>query len=88
MATVYLRPHSPLFVRGGHTYTRSTGQCHTNMKNVVVWRARQRHISGQRVGCGWVWGGLTGRMRHAGGTASWGWAAEGAPRQYMKRRHV
>ena len=27
MATVYLRPDSPLFVRGGHTYTRSTGQC-------------------------------------------------------------
>eukprot|EP00964_Phaeocystis_antarctica_P017531 scaffold9689_cov60-Phaeocystis_antarctica.AAC.2 len=58
------------------------------MKNVVVWRARQRHISGQMVGCGWVWGGLTGQMRHAGGTASWGWAAEGAPRQYEEAPRV
>ena len=28
------------------------------------------------------WGGLTGRERHAGGKASWGWAAEGAATIY------
>ena len=27
-------------------------------------------------------------MRHVGGKASWGWAAKGALRQYMKRRSV
>ena len=57
MATVYLRPHSPRFVRGGHTYTRSTGQC-AQHQHEEVWRARQRRgIEGRRVGCGRVWGG-------------------------------
>eukprot|EP00964_Phaeocystis_antarctica_P044505 scaffold25569_cov61-Phaeocystis_antarctica.AAC.3 len=85
MATVYLRPHSPRFVRGGHLHTCSTGQyaLNTNMKNVGLARSAVRGIyqgiEGHRVGCGWV-GRLTGRMRHVGGKASWGWAAEGARR--------
>eukprot|EP00964_Phaeocystis_antarctica_P072850 scaffold44635_cov66-Phaeocystis_antarctica.AAC.4 len=33
-----------------------------------------------------VYQGRAGAGRHAGGKASWGWAAEGAPRQYIKRR--
>ena len=72
MAAVYLRPHSPPLVCGGHrTRERSTQSgpfanaliAQHQHEERLVWRAWQRHVSGQ--GCGWVWGWV-GRANGAG----------------------
>ena len=94
MAAVYLRPHSPPLVCGGHrTRERSTqsgsfaNALNTNMKN--VWFGALGRGMYHRAGLGGgKWGELTGRERLAGGKASWGWAAEGAATIYMKRDAV
>ena len=96
MAAVYLRPHSPPLVCGGHrTRERSTqsgpfaNALNTNMKNVWFGALGRGMYQGRvAVGCGVGWGELTGRERRAGGKASWGWAAEGAATIYMERDAV
>eukprot|EP00964_Phaeocystis_antarctica_P135863 scaffold100255_cov66-Phaeocystis_antarctica.AAC.1 len=60
MATVYLRPHSPQFVRAAVTYTRERStqrllcQCAQHQhEERSVWRARQGIFrAGTRVGVG------------------------------------
>eukprot|EP00964_Phaeocystis_antarctica_P097378 scaffold63499_cov63-Phaeocystis_antarctica.AAC.3 len=71
MATVCPSPHSPLLVRGGHLYTRSTSMPFADAPNIsmknVVFAALGR-----------------GQARHAGGKASWGWAAGGTATIYKR----
>ena len=87
MATVCLSPHSPPLVRGGHLHAFDRRCAQHQHEERLVWRALQKHMSGQ----GWVkggggWGGLlTGRKRHAGGIRP---ARDGppmAPQQYIRR---
>eukprot|EP00964_Phaeocystis_antarctica_P019884 scaffold10961_cov56-Phaeocystis_antarctica.AAC.2 len=49
MATVYLSPHSPPFVRGGHLHAFDRRRAQHQHEERLVRRARQRYISGQ--GC-------------------------------------
>eukprot|EP00964_Phaeocystis_antarctica_P060059 scaffold35779_cov69-Phaeocystis_antarctica.AAC.1 len=91
MATVCLSPHSPPLVRSGHLHAFDRRCAQHQHGERLVWRTRQRHISGlgPRVGCGWM--GTEGLTRGGGAMQAVRPAGDGppkAPRQYIKRRRL